>query len=239
MDNLNDDNSNMNVLSLTIQIVFKIGYACMPLIGYYAQYLKIKKLKNSFGFSKLITFIIINAYIFRIFFRFGKYYNIEIFLQSIIGVLFQIFLLYKCIEYTHEKDKIYSDLFNIKYFWNWPFFTDYFIFISFTIISLSVLSFSIGYENIIYIETLGSISGLIEANMGVPQVIENFKTKNAGTFSKILIISWISGDITKLIYLLLTNSPIQMVLSALFQFIVDLIIIFQMIYYNKKVNSNT
>ena len=237
MDNSDDNNSIMKIISITIEIIFKIGYSCLPIIGYYAQYLKIKKLKNSFGFSKFITFIIINAYIFRIFFRFGKYYNIEIFLQSLVGLFFQIFLLYKCIEYTHEKDKIYTDLFDIKYFWNWPFFTDYFIFISFTIISLSILSYSIGYDNVIYVETLGSISGLIEANMGVPQVFENFRTKNAGTFSKILIVSWISGDISKLIYLLLTNSPIQMTLSAFFQFIVDLIIIFQMMYYKQKVIS--
>ena len=53
-----------NFLSPIIDFCFVI----FPTLGYIHQYIKIYKLKNSEGFSKFISFVLIIAYNIRIFF---------------------------------------------------------------------------------------------------------------------------------------------------------------------------
>jgi uncharacterized protein with PQ loop repeat len=76
------------------------------------------------------------------------------------------------------------------------------------------------------------MSGLIEATLGVPQVISNYRTKNTKGFSLVLIGTWVAGDSVKLFYFINSGSPVQLIISAICQLCVDFIIVIQMWYYN-------
>lgn len=147
----------------------------------------------------------------------------------------QFVLLNGCVTYNvdHHKEKGISNFLSIKEFWAWPYFMDYFYFISFFTIALSLLSNIIGYNNQTYVFLLGTTTAIIEAFLGVPQVYEIFTSKNVDTISYILIMSWCSGDLFKLIYYIISNAPIQLLACVSFQLLVDGIIIFQIIYYSK------
>ena len=46
-----------------------------------------------------------------------------------------------------------------------------------------------------------------------------------------LVVSWIIGDIPKLVFFIIGNSPVQFISCAVFQIIVDLFIIWQIYHY--------
>jgi hypothetical protein len=227
--------SSTNILSSISSILFEIGFVFCPSIGFILQYLKIKRLNSSYGFSKLIPLILFIAYIFRIFFWIGKRFEMNILLQAIVGILVQLILIKACVEYTNEyKDKTNSDLFSLKDFWNWPYFLDYFGFVFLLSIFLGLSSNLIGYDKKYYIEILGAISAVSESLIGWPQIWENYNTQNVKTLSYPMILFWIVGDCFKTSYYIFKNSPTQLILCGFAQICGDFIIIGQIYYYSKK-----
>jgi uncharacterized protein with PQ loop repeat len=234
-------NTNTEILNFFVKIlnfIFDVGFVLMPTIGYIHQYIKIRRIKSSYGFSKMISFILLLSAIFRIFFWVGKRFEVVILLQCIAIVIMQLVLLQKCVEFTENyKNQTNSDYFSWKEFWDWPYYEDYFFFIMFIIIFTSLLSILIGYDNSTYVEFLGAISAIVEAFLGVPQVLENFRTKNVKTLSYILLIFWALGDFIKFLFYLKSNSPIQLIITVSVQFSVDMVIIGQVFYYTKIYKS--
>lgn len=222
----------LDILSKVYDISFSTCFIVCPTFGYIAQYLKIKKTKSSIGFSKLISLILIIAYVFRVFFYIGEKFAISILLQAICGIIMQIFLIKQCIKYTNYSHRKNSNFFNFSEFWDWPYFYDYFYFVAFFTISLSLVSNLIGYDKKLYVEFLGFVSASSEAFLGVPQVIENYKSKTCKNLSQFLIISWVVGDLLKTIFYIHTKSPIQLILCGICQLVIDAIIILQVVYYH-------
>lgn len=230
----------METLMKIIKIACDIGFVVLPLVGYIHQYVKIIKLKNSEGFSKLVSFILIFAFDIRIFFWVGDRFELAVLLNAVIGLIMQLILLHACVKYSgNNQNKTNSDYFSLKEFWNWPYFMDYFYFISLFTITLSLISNIIGYTNQVYIVLLGVLTAIIEALLGVPQMVEIFKTKNVGTISYLLVGSWFCGDVFKLLYYIKVQAPIQLLCCDVFQLIVDIIIIGQLWYYSKYGGSST
>lgn len=223
------------IIAKTGRILFDMSFIICPNIGYIHQYLKIKSQKSSAGFSKLVSFILIISFIIRIFFWIGYRFEYAILLNAIIGILMQLILLNGCISYNvdHHHEKAVSNFFAMKEFWAWPYFMDYLYFISFFTISLSLISNIIGYANQTYVFFLGAMTALIEAFLGVPQVYEIFTSKNVGTISYILVMSWFVGDLFKLTYYLISNAPMQLLGCVSLQLLVDAIVICQIMYYLK------
>ncbi len=225
------ENYGVGVFKILLQYIFDIGFIFCPNAGYIHQYFKINKLKSAFGFSKLISFILIIAYILRIFFWIGKKFEIVILFQSIAGIGMQFLLIQKCVEFTAElRDKPNSDYFNYEEFWNWPKFLDYFYFIFSLMVFLNVTSNILSY-NIVYVEMLGILSAMVEAGMIFPQIYENYKVKSVKTLSYFLVFAWMSGDVFKLVYYLITKSPVQLVGCACTQILGDFVLIFQIFRY--------
>ena len=234
----NLDENKIDTLQTIQSFIFDACFILFPLIGFIAQYIKIKKLKNANGFSKLISLILILAFIFRIFFWIGKQFAINLLLQAVAGLIMQMLLLFECVSYTKFIDKERSDYFRLKEFWNWPYYEDYLFFIINLITLLSFISYYIGYSNLIYIEALGSICAITEAMLGMPQVFMNYRNKNTDTLSYIMIGTWILGDSFKIIYFIATKAPIQLTLCGCFQLTVNFIIAGQIIYYSRFKNSS-
>ena len=222
-----------------------VGFVFLPSVGYIHQYMKINNLQKREGFSKLVSFILIMSYIFRIFFWIGKHFEISILFNAIFGIFIQLLLLRICIKFdtTLQKSDSLKRLFNIKEFWNWPYFVDYLFFVFFISTLISIVSLIVGYNNEIYVFILGVITSIIESFCDVPQIYELYKSKNPYTVSYLMIFFWLSGDIFKVTYFLYRDTPIQLIACAIFQLTTDIILTSQIVYYRyfyhkKEENSN-
>lgn len=223
--------------------IFNISFIILPCVGYIHQYFKIKRLGTSQGFSKLLSLILLVAFILRIFFWVGKRFDNVILYQCIAGIIMQIILLHSCVEYSPENKnnikKANSIYFSLKSFWDWPYFEDFFFSILFFIIFVSSCSIMIGFENNFYMEFIGTMSAIVEAFLGVPQIVEICKTKKVNTISYVMILGWLIGDLVKFLFYVKSNSPIQLVLTAVAQFSFDIVIIVQIFYYSRmKIQTN-
>jgi hypothetical protein len=226
-----------------------------PSIGYIAQAMKFKETKSSEGFSKYMCLILLFANLLRIFFWIGKQFTIVLLYQSIIVILSQFYLIHQSLKYDKSikldnkieksKEKIIKDylkishLFKSENFWKWENELEYYKFIIIFIISFSVMSNLIGFQNKIFIDIIGLISAFLESIIGIPQIKNNFITKNVSNISFIMIFMWLGGDIFKTIYYIYSNSPIQMIFCGFLVIFLDIILSFQIIIYSEnKSNEN-
>lgn len=247
---INNDKNNKNMTSFFELVIIishyacDIGYVILPSVGYIHQYMKIVSLKKTEGFSKLVSFILIISFIFRIFFWIGQHFEKSILFNAIFGIFIQLLLLRACLRYDIklQKNNSFSRFFNLKEFWNWPYFKDYLYFIIFTFIFVTIVSLIIGYNNKYYVFILGVITSTIESFCDVPQIYELYISKNPYTVSYLMIFMWLSGDLFKVTYFFFRDTPIQLICCAIFQLTTDIILTSQIIYYrfffNNKINNN-
>ena len=238
-----------------LKILCDILMVFSPSIGYIAQAMKFKETKSSEGFSKYMCLILLFANLLRIFFWIGKQFTIVLLYQSIIVILSQFYLIHQSLKYDKSikldnkieksKEKIIKDylkishLFKSENFWKWENELEYYKFIIIFIISFSIISNLIGFQNKIFIDIIGLISAFLESIIGIPQIKNNFITKNVSNISFIMIFMWLGGDIFKTIYYIYSNSPIQMIFCGFLVIFLDIILSFQIIIYSEnKSNEN-
>jgi uncharacterized protein with PQ loop repeat len=217
-----------------------------PNIGFIAQIIKFRQVKSSEGFSKLISLIFIIANILRIYFWIGKQFSLVLLFQSIVAIIMHIILLKECLQlsnasalikkdayYYKDKLDIYKpiNLFNVSTFWDWPFLIDYIYFLVLFAFTIGFISHIIGFDNPMYVESLGIASATVEACFGLPQVIANFNNKNTDTLSFFMLFTWALGDSFKTFYFLQTKAPLQMLICGLFQLTMDCVLLGQLLIY--------
>ena len=95
------------------------------------------------------------------------------------------------------------------------------------------------HDNKIYAEVIGIFAAVVEASLGVPQLYKNLVNKHTEGLSAVFILIWIIGDSFKAIYSYMIGTPIQLVLSAAFQLLVDLVIMIQIAAYGSGVSKGT
>jgi hypothetical protein len=218
-----------------------------PCSSFFIQISKIKKTETSEGFSKIIVLILLMANILRIFFWFGKRFSFVLLVQSILMIATQFYLLYVCLKYSDSNKQIkklsskqkdtlseYAPSLTLNNFWNWSRYIDYVYFILFIIIFFTVLSNLIGFDNFYYVEFIGSLAAGVEAIIGVPQVITNYQDKSTGSLSVGMILLWLLGDSFKTIYFISNESPVQLIYCGVFQLLIDIVIIYQIVTYDKE-----
>ena len=213
--------------SMSIVMIFA------PVIGYIDQIIKFRKINSSEGYSTKISLILLLSNTFRLFFWIGKRFSLVWVFQSIVMMLMQVILLISSLKFKVITDK--SSKFNCKNFWEWPFLSDYFHFYSLVIIVIGILTplaLSVG-TSLVYFEILGIMSAATEASLQIPQIYQFFLIKSGSSLSYILIATWVLGDFSKTIYMIVTDSPMQMILCGTVQVLFDFIIISQVFWYNK------
>ena len=99
---------------------------------------------------------------------------------------------------------------------------------------LEGLSLIFTFQNKIYVETLGTLSSLLEAALVFPQIIENCRVKSCENLSRTLVGCWVVGDSMKTFYYYISEAPLQLLISGLVQIFLDFIIVLQVIIYRKK-----
>lgn len=222
-----------------------------PSIGYIAQAIKFKQTKSSEGFSKYMCLILLFANLLRIFFWIGKQFTIVLLYQSIIVIISQFYLIHQSLKYDksikkqnklESKEKIFfeylqiSPLFNKENFWKWENELEYYKFILIFIMSFTVLCNFIGFQNHFFIDLIGLISAFSESIIAVPQIKNNFITKNVSNISMIMVFMWLGGDLFKTIYYIYTSSPIQMIVCGFLVICFDIILSIQVIIYSENYN---
>ena len=249
----------INFVVLIIDILIIIG----PSIGYFLQSLKFRQTKSSKGFSKSLCLIIYFSQILRVFFWIGKPFKITLLYQSILIILFQIYLIHLWVKYHgasyqvknitqnqinglnyyEQKDLIeyiidWSDTISPNKIWNWSNQIEYFKFMSLIILLLLLISGLIGIHNILLNNIYGTISVTSEASTLIPQIIVSCRTKNAGNLSVTMVALWFIGDTCKFFYNLKYKTPIQMIISGFFQIFLDLFCLMQILCYKDKIKLN-
>ena len=243
---------------------FGIDFAMVaaPLITYFFQIYKFNKTKSSKGFSKFICFLLFMGNILRIFFWFGTHFKITLLYQSLVIVIFQVILIHLCIKYqenpiqksllpgasqneqvlSSEKPLLYylthwKSIFDIKSIWRWRVEVEYYKFMSFIIVTLFLLC-QIFKNSKIFFHSIGIMSAIFESLCCVPQVIENYKTKNSQNVSFSMIFCWFLGDSFRLYYNVKFKAPLQMIAAISVQVTLDFIVCIQLcIYRDNKIGS--
>jgi ABC-type amino acid transport system permease subunit len=110
-------------------------------------------------------------------------------------------------------------------FWHWSSFTIYLKYITLLFCTLIALTAALARFHT-YTLFLGSLSAAVEATLGVPQFLLNYKRKNTFGLSVVLIMLWALGDIFKFYYYFSEHSPIALLACASFQIFTDFSILF-------------
>lgn len=132
-------------------------------------------------------------------------------------------------------------------FWQWrdtsQFWKFIFKFILFQFTITFIISKVFSWDRIA--EPLGSFIGslglLVEATLPLPQIAILSKLRSVQGFKLILLVSWLSGDVLKITYLILGASNISVIFLffGLFQMLLDFYIAYQYIYYKYYYKGKT
>lgn len=84
---------------------------------------------------------------------------------------------------------------------------------------------------------IGYLSMSIEATLGLPQLISNYRTKSVEGLSFIMIATWFVGDFFKTLYYVMERQPFQFIMCGAVQLTVDILIILQIIAYSRNIDT--
>lgn len=231
----------MEYLSILASTAVDLIMIFAPTSAYYFQYKLIRKTKSLGSFSIDICAVLIFASILRIFFRFGKAYQTALLYQAIIMLLVQIALLRECIKIKAIRLTTSPTKLNFsagtgtgfEKIWRWDDFESYMKSVVIVAGALSITTFLFN-KNQFYVETIGAASALVEACLGIPQFLSNWKNKSTRGLSMGMIGVWFAGDLGKTLYFVLNHSPIQFILCGSTQLIIDVSILIQIYMYAPK-----
>ena len=250
------------IIKFIYGILLDLFMTFAPSLNYLFQAQKFKQTKSSKGFSIFLCLVTLLSHTLKVFFWFGKKFKFTLLLQSILVINMQLYLIHLCIKYKELKistssvsllynnKNLLPNKFKLKNFiqssmdctktlnstliWRWNTAIEYYKFYFLIIFTLSALSIYFGINNIYYINVIGIFSVFLEMLCTLPQIIELHKSKNPNNISKIMVFMWFSGNILKIYYNTVNNSPMQLIIGSYIQVFFNIILICQMLYYYFK-----
>lgn len=238
------------IFSSLIKIIADALMVFCPALSYFSQALKFKKTKSSKGFSKTLSLLLLLTNILRIYFWIAKPFSIALLYQSILVSLTHLYLMHIFLKFQDISEKNivpkktliehivnWKDVLNPLKLWNYDYEIDYYKFLFFFILIFSILCLIIGFQETQFFEIVGTISVSIEIFIEIPQIKENYVTKNTKNISTPMVLMWLVGDLFKTFYNFIYKSPIQLIGGNLIQITEDLIIIVQLIKYGDLCSS--
>ncbi|XP_068189084.1 solute carrier family 66 member 2 isoform X2 [Antennarius striatus] len=205
-------------------------------VPYIPQYRDIRRTQNAEGFSTYVCLVLLVANILRILFRFGRYFETLLLLQSIVMITTMLIMLNLCTNVRmatelNTKRRTFID-FDWNHFWSWSHFVDYLqCVLAFTLVAAYITYLLL--DSAVFVETLGFLAVFTEAMLGTPQLHCNYQNKSTEGMSIKMVLMWTSGDTFKTVYFLFTQAPVQFWTCGLLQVFVDLSILFQVYYYSR------
>ncbi|CAL7951200.1 unnamed protein product [Xylocopa violacea] len=208
------------------------------IVPYVPQYKEIKKRDNAEGFSLYVCLTLLIANTLRIYFWFGKHYEIPLLLQSIFMIITMFIMIKLCINVQNRnqvikvKERVFSD-FDANFFWKWTDFQSYIDFILLFATLVGILTYLL-VDVQIFVETVGLLAVLTEAMLGVPQFLRNFCNKSTNGMSIIMVAMWTLGDAFKTCYFIIREAPIQFQVCGTLQVLIDIAILMQVYIYQNS-----
>ena len=218
----------------------------LPSIGYIFQAMKFKQTKSSKGFAKFLCLLLLLANILRIFFWMGKRFRLALLIQAVVVIISQIYLIHVYLEFQEDqpfynKERTITDYLtnwketlNPKNIWNWVDEVEYYKFIIFLFFIFSIMCSLAGFKNTKFFEVIGTISVSCETFIEIPQILENYKTKNTQNLSGAMVLMWFLGDLFKPTYNLMYKSPMQMIIGGIIMNCEDIILSSQVLIYSEN-----
>lgn len=234
-----DDEVFDQIVSVFNSLVSWVAAGAMVFGGvvpYIPQYRDIRRTQNAEGFSTYVCLVLLVANILRILFRFGRYFETLLLLQSIIMIATMLIMLNLCTNVRmaselNTKRRSFID-FDWNHFWSWSHFADYVqCVLAFTLVAAYITYLLL--DSALFVETLGFLAVFTEAMLGTPQLHCNYQNKSTEGMSIKMVLMWTSGDTFKTVYFLLTQAPVQFWTCGLLQVFVDCAILFQVYYYSR------
>lgn len=235
-----------NPYSYILKTFADILMVFVPSIGYFFQAMKFKQTKSSKGFAKFLCLLLLLANILRIFFWMGKRFTLTLLFQAIVVVISQIYLIHVYLEFQEDqpfynKERTINDYLtnwketlNPKKIWNWVDEVEYYKFIIFLFFIFLVMCSLAGFKNTKFFEVIGTISVSCETFIEIPQILENYKTKNTQNLSGAMVLMWFLGDLFKTTYNLMYKSPIQMIIGGIIMNCEDIVLSSQVLIYSEN-----
>ncbi|CAK5059726.1 unnamed protein product [Meloidogyne enterolobii] len=223
----------MILLGLAVSFIV-IGGA----IPYVFQYAEIYQRKSAAGFSLLVCLALCIANILRIEFWFGKQFETPLLVQSIVMLLVMVAMLEISVRMnrrlipSYQRSSIWNGDF-IEDFWKWNDLSSFIVALLFFTIIFSLLN-GIFYTNVYFVEALGLSALLVEACLGIPQLLRNFQRKSTVGMSVKMVLMWLIGDLGKTIYFVVRASPAQFWICSCLQITIDILILLQVWIYGRK-----
>jgi len=226
-----------NFIALVTLLVQWIAAGAMifgGVVPYIPQYRDIARSQNTDGFSPMVCFVLLMANTLRILFWFGRHFELPLLTQSIIMVFAMLLMQELCVRVTKRDQTAQNHRFvdfDLRYFWQWSQFIDY-------VQCVAAIWLLLGYLTWLFIdfswfvETLGFLAVFIEACLGTPQFLRNYKNKSTVGMSVYMVMMWTSGDCFKTLYFILNKAPTQFWVCGFLQVGVDLSILGQVWYYS-------
>ena len=247
-DNLQKNNTS--TFSLALKMFADLLITFFPSIGYILQVNKFKRTKSSKGFSKIIFLLLIISNILRIYFWIAKQFSIVLLYQSFVIIICQIFLIHYYIKYREEPENIiypkksvikhlsdWKDILNINYIWNWYYEIEYYKFIFFLFLTLTILCGFIRSNQSTFFDWIGSLGVFIETFIEIPQIRENYITKNTKNISFGMVFMWLIRGLFKTVYNVIYKSPMKTIYRGIFQNLEDIILCIQVYKYDDSLKE--
>ena len=218
----------------------------LPSIGYIFQAMKFKQTKSSKGFAKFLCLLLLLSNILRIFFWMGKRFRLALLIQAVVVIISQIYLIHVYLEFQEDqpfynKERTITDYLTNwketltpKKIWNWVDEVEYYKFIIFLFFIFSVMCSLAGFKNTKFFEVIGTISVSCETFIEIPQILENYKTKNTQNLSGAMVLMWFLGDLFKTTYNLMYKSPMQMIIGGIIMNCEDIVLSSQVLIYGEN-----
>lgn len=106
--------------------------------------------------------------------------------------------------------------FDSRHFWGWTDFQSYLDFmLVFWAVGAAVTYLMLPY--VFFMEAVGFAAVFIEAMLGAPQFMRNFKTKSTEGMSIQMVMMWLAGDLFKTCYFVVRAAPAQFWLCGTLQ----------------------
>ncbi|XP_031623186.1 solute carrier family 66 member 2 isoform X1 [Contarinia nasturtii] len=132
-----------------------------------------------------------------------------------------------------DPNKHYISDFDPKYFWQWTDFQSYLDFmLALWLVGAIITYFMLPFKE--FMETVGFFAVFIEAMLGAPQFLRNFKNKSTQGMSIMMVLLWTVGDMFKTGYFIIRNAPNQFWICGTLQVSLDLAILLQVLLYRKN-----
>ena len=213
------------------------------IVPYIPQYREIKKRENAEGFSLYVCLTLLIANSLRIFFWFGKRYEMPLLLQSILMIVTMFVMIKLCVTVQNRnqiikaRERVFAD-FDANFFWKWTDFQSYLDFMLLFAALVGILTYLL-VDVPIFVETVGLLAVLTEAMLGVPQFVRNFSSKSTNGMSVIMVAMWTLGDAFKTCYFVIKEAPIQFAVCGALQVVIDVAILAQVYIYQNNAGVHT